>query len=314
MAINIFRIDSNRFLKYPNDGYYSIDFYGYRQTGVLTFLHRLKNRYGNEAESMLNKCKDEAKDYIVEFLSTILKKDSNDDKIIVCRIPRSKADFKENRLYFQKAVREAITIANQHLNNRLVDGIDYIKRIESVATTHLASVIVQDKMPYPNITKDTCEISDKIANETIILIDDIYTIGVNVVEDCIQALYDKGAKRVIFYAVGRTVKYGNTQSKLYDVRLNPLDRDNAILKEMTNMAAFRKTANSFYVKCKLIYPNKEFEFIYLKDRDELLRFLDFTNGAVGKYAYNNGEGRRISSPEDLKNGDFITITLEEKTK
>lgn len=120
MAINIFEIDSNRFLKYPNDGYYSIDFYGYRQTGILTFLHRLKNQNGNEAESMLNKCKDEAKDYIVEFLSTILKKDSNDDKIIVCRIPRSKAYFKENKLYFQKAIKEAIEIANRDLNS--IDG------------------------------------------------------------------------------------------------------------------------------------------------------------------------------------------------
>lgn len=31
-------------------------------------------------------------------------------------------------------------------------------------------------------------------------------------EDCIQALYDNGASRVIFYAVGRTVKMGNTPS------------------------------------------------------------------------------------------------------
>ena len=47
------------------------------------------------------------------------------------------------------------------------------------------------------------------------LIDDIYTLGVNVVEDCIQALYDRGARQVIFYAVGRTDKSGNTPAIEY---------------------------------------------------------------------------------------------------
>ena len=66
--------------------------------------------------------------------------------------------------------------------------------------------------PYPGFTKDSCDISDKVINQTILLIDDIYTLGANVVEDCIQALYDKGAKKVIFYAVGRTEKWHNLQS------------------------------------------------------------------------------------------------------
>ena len=45
---------------------------------------------------------------------------------------------------------------------------------------------------------------EKNIPEKILLIDDIYTKTVNVDEDCIQALYDAGAARVIFYAVAYT--------------------------------------------------------------------------------------------------------------
>jgi len=38
-----------------------------------------------------------------------------------------------------------------------------------------------------------------------LLIDDLYTRTVNIDEDAIQALLDKGAHSVAFYAVGRTV-------------------------------------------------------------------------------------------------------------
>lgn len=313
MELHIFEIDSNRFLKYPDNGYYSIDFYSYAQTKILSFLHRLKNRYENESESMLNKCKDKAKDYIVEFLLTILKKNSNDDKIIVCRIPRSKVDFKENRLYFQKAVREAITNANQHLNNRLVDGIDYIKRIESVATTHLASVIVQDKMPYPNITKDTCEISDKITNQTIILIDDIYTIGVNVVEDCIQALYDRGAKQVIFYAVGRTVKYDNTPSTkiIDDFILNPFNKDNVNSYYKKLQMVYRSIGNrdNFNYKISLKYKDGGFKTIYLNSLDEFDQLLG-NNWHLIPFVKRNGICYKISSHKDIEYKDHILFKEE----
>ena len=61
-------------------------------------------------------------------------------------------------------------------------------------------------MPYPGITKATCNISDKVAGKDILLIDDIYTLDVNIDEDAIQALYDMGAKSVRFYAVCKTFK------------------------------------------------------------------------------------------------------------
>lgn len=61
--------------------------------------------------------------------------------------------------------------------------------------------------PYVGITNDTCHINaDVVRDKTVILIDDIYTKTVNVDEDCIQALYDAGAARVVFYAVAYTYR------------------------------------------------------------------------------------------------------------
>ena len=60
--------------------------------------------------------------------------------------------------------------------------------------------------PYPGITKTTCTISDEIKGKDILLIDDVYTKDVGIDEDAIQALFDHGAKSVIFYSVGKTLK------------------------------------------------------------------------------------------------------------
>jgi len=57
-------------------------------------------------------------------------------------------------------------------------------------------------MPYAGITQKTCTLNKNIKDKDILLIDDIYTADVNIDEDAIQALMDKGAKSVTFYAVG----------------------------------------------------------------------------------------------------------------
>lgn len=47
-------------------------------------------------------------------------------------------------------------------------------------------------------------IKNKIKDKNIILVDDIYTPNVNVAEDCIQTLFDLGAKDVILYVIAKT--------------------------------------------------------------------------------------------------------------
>lgn len=213
MAVYEFAIQRNRYLRNTLMGYYSIDFLSYGQSGILSFLHILKNNYLSEKEIDLIDAKDEASDKIYNFLLDYDKKYKIIENMLVCRIPRSKTYFEESQLYFQQAIKEAVALTNRNLNDRLIDGIKYITRIKDVATTHLSRNQQEeddDIMPYPGITKDSCSISNEVRGRTILLIDDIYTLYANVVEDCIQALYDNGAKKVIFYAVGRTVKNSNT--------------------------------------------------------------------------------------------------------
>lgn len=86
------------------------------------------------------------------------------------------------------------------------NGTDAIKRIKDTKTTH--SWRMEDNtgdMQYVGITKDTCQIDEtKIVGKDIILVDDIYTEGVFVAEDCIQTLLDLGAKSVILYVITKT--------------------------------------------------------------------------------------------------------------
>lgn len=91
-----------------------------------------------------------------------------------------------------------------HLEN----GVDAIKRIKNSKTTHNWRLSNNTgKMPYLGITKDTCEINgNAISNKTVLLVDDIYTKGVNVAEDCIQTLLDLGAKNVILYVIAKTTE------------------------------------------------------------------------------------------------------------
>lgn len=230
-----FEIRGNEFLKNSTIGYYSIDFLSYRQSGELSFLHKLKNNWLKNSDDDLFKSKDEAVSKIYASLSdfietkryakkvnqygeTLVWKIVLKGNVLVCRIPRSKVNMQDSQLLFQAAIREAIELVREkygvcrvgisdyeYFDIKLIDGIDCIKRIKDVPTTHLTG-----DRAYPGITKDSCDISDEVKGKIILLIDDIYTLGVGVVEDCIQALYDKGAKEVIFYAVGRTVKNSNT--------------------------------------------------------------------------------------------------------
>ena len=44
--------------------------------------------------------------------------------------------------------------------------------------------------------------NDVFKKRNILLIDDLYTYSINIDEDMIQALYDNGANKVIFYSIG----------------------------------------------------------------------------------------------------------------
>jgi hypothetical protein len=129
---------------------------------------------------------------------------TNFNSLTVCVVPRAKKDsyYRNDQLYFRQIINDVVNQLNGFQN-----GTEFIKRHTNTKTTHLKGEDGGDgKLPYIGITKNTCTISNEVQNKDILLIDDIYTKGVNIDEDAIQALLDNGAKSIFFYAIGKTVR------------------------------------------------------------------------------------------------------------
>lgn len=196
-----FTIKANSYLGTDIKGYYNCDYIGYQKSGNPDFINHLKNMTRKSSELDL------VKDFIAVFerasldLSEIIKKENYSNCVIVVA-PRSKAEahYTQSQLLFRKAI--SCVADKLELNN----AISAIKRTKDTKTTH--SWRMENNtgdMPYVGITKDTCEINKAaIFNMDIILVDDIYTEGVFVAEDCIQTLLDLGAKSVILYVIAKT--------------------------------------------------------------------------------------------------------------
>ena len=146
----------------------------------------------------------------VEQLVRILREDLPKIPIIcscsqltVCVIPRAKKEehYADNQRLFKLAVSK---VAKQCPS--LIDGTSYIKRRTDTRTTHSdrSGNGGNGPRPYCGITNDTCSISN-ISGKNILLVDDLYTKTICIDEDCIQALYDNGARNVFFYSVGKTI-------------------------------------------------------------------------------------------------------------
>lgn len=198
--MNTFTITRNEFLRRDIKGFYYEDYLGYGIPGNPNYINVLKNTFGDTNTDRLV----EAANTIYTILKNDLDKFSR--KLAICIVPRAKAEknYNRNQLIFKNVVKQTIGKLG------FIDGSDYILRHTDTKTTHLAysskaeKYAGDGKLPYPGITMDTCHLSKEIKDKHILLIDDIYTKGVNVDEDAIQALLDSGAKSVIFYAVAKT--------------------------------------------------------------------------------------------------------------
>ena len=194
-----FIIKQNKYLKQDIIGFYNCDYIGYRQPNNPDFINHLKNM-SNQLDEL---------DLVDDFIEVITRFTHDCHEIlsitrnmIVCVVPRSKNEksYNQSQRLFKKAISCAVN--NMHIEN----GVDTIKRVRNSKTTYNWRLSNNTgKMPYPGITKDTCEINESaIRNKTVLLVDDIYTKGVNVAEDCIQTLLDLGAKDVILYVIAKT--------------------------------------------------------------------------------------------------------------
>jgi hypothetical protein len=165
---------------------------------VENIICTLKNDITPYTEVILQNVCSQLENILKTDLPQVLKL-SGKNSLVVCVVPRAKVNYNPNQLYFKKTVSK---VANQL--QCFIDGTDYIKRVKDTKTTHRARSGHggNGDMPYPNITVNTCNFSINIKDKDILLIDDLYTNSVNIDEDAIQALFDKGAKSVIFYSIG----------------------------------------------------------------------------------------------------------------
>lgn len=171
------------------------------QGTIENIICTLKNDITPYANNILQNASQQLANILLIDLPQILRL-TRKNNLTVCVVPRAKANYSSNQLLFRITISQVINLMNGFTN-----GTNFIVRHTDTKTTHRArwGHGGNGNMPYPNITKDTCNISSEVRGKDILLIDDLYTKTVNIDEDAIQALLDKGANSVIFYAVGKTL-------------------------------------------------------------------------------------------------------------
>jgi hypothetical protein len=206
ITMNKFTIASNEYLKKSTQAYYRHDYTTFGTEGNPDFINHLKNQFGDTNVTTLQNAVNELKKTIEEDLLKIKSLHSNTN-LTVCVIPRAKAEgfYSDNQKLFKRVISSVVDTLSG-----LANGTNYIIRQTNTKTTHMnrSGYGGDGDMPYVGITKATCRFSNEVRGKDILLIDDIYTLGVNIDEDAIQAIFDSGAKSVIFYSVAKTYKGG----------------------------------------------------------------------------------------------------------
>lgn len=198
-----FQIPANNFLTTTTNAFYHVPYMGMGSAENPNYLNYLKNTYNSFTQHKLQSAVNELLNVLNKDLPQIYQL-LGFDILTICVVPRAKAEnsYKTNQQLFRKTVQASID-----QKHGFADGANYIRRHTNTYTTHLgerAPNYINDGLaPYPGITEQTCDISTNAAGKNILLIDDIYTPGVNIDEDAINALLNAGAKTITFYAVGK---------------------------------------------------------------------------------------------------------------
>lgn len=201
-------IQKNGYLSRTVRAFYSMYYVGYNKPNNPNFINDIKNQFGTIPTEQLELSKYKLCRELYEGILNIYNLLKLDELVVVA-IPRAKAEsyYTSNQQLFRQGIAEVVSAIKEKTELNIIDGSHYIRRHTNTKTTHLAKSSVENdgEMPYCGITKSTCSISDEVVGKDILLIDDIYTKGVNIDEDAIQALYDKGAKSVTFFSICKTV-------------------------------------------------------------------------------------------------------------
>lgn len=197
-----FLINNNEFLsRGPVEAWYSTPYLKFKEPGNPDYLNVLKNLRNDVSADQLSQAVATLRQVLQADLPLIQK--AIGSQLSVACVPRSKANMHESQLLFRRTVSEVAANTAE-----LFDSKNAITRIDDTRMTHIpiekSAPWNHGKAPYPGITRDTCEIDSQVHDRMLLLVDDIYTPGVNIDEDAIQALYDEGAHTVFFYSVAKT--------------------------------------------------------------------------------------------------------------
>lgn len=201
--MNKFIINANNYLDRPAAAFFSVPYTGMGKPGNPDYLNHLKNTFNNFSESKLQSAVQALRSVLREDLLRI-SRSNGFDSMVVCVVPRAKLEnfYHANQQLFRATVKEVV------LNiSGFVDGTNYLRRHTNTKTTHLRKDVqnyTNDGLePYPGITEQTCSISPHVRGKDILLVDDIYTPGVNIDEDAISFLLKSGARTVTLYVVAK---------------------------------------------------------------------------------------------------------------
>ncbi len=190
---------------YYHDDYHPSDKVLMEMVGTVEYIvTKFKNSFKNIPDGILNEASQHLAAVLLKDLPMILNLEGKQN-LGVCVVPRAKIEsfYTYRQLGFKKTMINVLKM----LDN-FSDCTDYIVRHTNTCTTHLdrSGHGGDGKRPYPGITKDTCTISTEAKGKDLLLIDDLYTPTVGIDEDAIRALLDVGARSVVFYSVGYTLR------------------------------------------------------------------------------------------------------------
>jgi hypothetical protein len=196
----------SKFLRQDTTAFYHLDYNSGGSWQIPNSIENLIWTFKNDVDPFPERLPN-----VQQQLSAILRHDLPEilrqvrkNNLTVCVVPRSKAEnyYRADQLLFRGVISNVVDQL-PNFNN----GTNYIVRHTNTRTTHLDrnGEGGDGNLPYPGITKETCTISVQVNGRDILLIDDLYTKSVNIDEDAIQALIDKGANSVTFYSIGKTI-------------------------------------------------------------------------------------------------------------
>ncbi|MDE4002685.1 hypothetical protein [Glaesserella parasuis] len=209
MTLHSYQLEPNLHLHQTTQAYYVLDYFGWRKPNNPDFLNDIKNDFGRNSKEILNEATRNLIISCYNEINEVIKRETLDT---ICIVPRAKTRsyYAENQLLFLKTIQLIVS------NIDVIDGTDYIIRIKNTKTTHFHNKPEyggDGDLPYPGITNDTCSISSNVKGKNILLIDDIYTKTINIDEDCIQALLDKGANKVVLFTIAKTLHSNDSLEK-----------------------------------------------------------------------------------------------------